>query len=956
MKSSYLALIFFCFVSAANAQTGYYFQTHYSPIENRRDQLHYSIEQDAADRLYFASRQGLLHFDGSNWDLIETPGPTFSIKELDSTVYLAGTYGFGKISNDIYGNFVFSSLNDSSRNYGGITQMEVYGSSLAMTDGLIGYLYTPASQRWEKIESSLPVSAVSVFGPRLMAVNSDTSFVLRGEEALPASYHENGPWLLWERSPADVWVGASSKNELFVIKDNAVVPIGIEDDGYLAESRIVSLSWVSENQLAAGTLRGGVVFLDFEKNKLDQIVNFHTGLPDNETQLLFPDKDDALWVAHSYGFTRISPNIPFKSYNYYPGLDGTLYTSLQFADRVFAGTNLGLFYLDEVKNFEEVVYYIKKNPDTQLTELENRPAKKDGEGGLLSFLKFNKGENKAAEENKAVEEKKEEPQKEEPSDEGKKKGGLFSFLKKNKSKEAEVQEVIEPVVAKKPEALTKRSNQRKSAKTVPPKPQLVKRVKKELQSITFVYKKVMGVEGRISQLIPLNDTELLAAGLAGVFIIKGEEATQIHSEAARRVYYSASQNLILVSTYKGGLLTVNNIDGKWTETVLLENLDDFIQHIFEDRMGRIWLCTSRKLYWTKIENDSLADAGEIKLRNDYLDPVVGVDDEELGVVFMHSKGFFRLNDKALEPFEWRGMQTPARYINSREQLLVSDGRFWHRMGRNLHESNTFQFLNVFEDIISADFERDGDLWIVTADNNFYRIDHTKAFEADYHPFLKQIRSVNNQLLPIGKELTVDQENSSLSFFFNQAEYSGVLKVEYRYRLLGLNGEWSEWSPNNSNIQFSYLPPDQYELQVETRNSFGAVKSLEPVYFKVVPPYWKRPWFYAAELFVFALLLFISSRLTRSERMHLQVVNRLLAFLTIIMIIEFIQTLVESNFETDSSPVISFFLQVSVAFCLLPLESFMRKRLSTKHNQVDELVQSHVSRLRHSIIKPKLKKT
>ncbi len=949
MTRKLLSLLFFVFLSfSLVGQSGYYFQTHFTPIKDKRDQINYSIQQDDVGRLYFANRQGLLQFDGTSWDLVETPGPTFSILLHDSIIYLGGTYGFGRLTNDVYGNLIFKTLVDSSFARIAMSQLIGFNDNIFMTDETNVFSMSTSGGVLDKVSLPLPVSGLTVFDKRLLAINEDTTFVIQGDGNLPKGFYEHGPWVLWEESTSGQWIGANKTSELYVLSDEEVVPLQLDDEGYLLEAGVLTAKWISDNILALGTLRGGVVFVDVKGKKLDQIVNYHTGLPDNETQTLYVDIEQGLWVGHPYGYTRVSPNIPFKSYNYYPGLDGTIYTSRHFDDRVFTGTNLGLFYLDKVENFDEVVYYIKKNPNTQLTvEDKGDKDKKEG-GGILSFLRFNKKEEESA---PVESDTKEKP--EASADDNKKKGGLFSFLKKNKSEDSKPEPTKSEAESAPKTGVAAVINRAKKQITgkgkEEAKPVVVRRVKKELQSITYVYKKISGIEGRISQLVPIGNEQMMAAGLAGVYIVKNDSARQIFSEAARRVFYDSSQDMILISTYKGGLVTVENEAGQWVEKVLLENIDDFIQYIFKDNTGRIWLCTAQKVYWAKIENGILLDAGEIALKNDYLDPVIGIEDATQGVVFVHAKGFFKLAGDQLEQIEWFGVKEPVRYISSGAYLLVSDGRVWHRIGPKTEDKASFSFLNVFDHIVSVDFEKEGDLWVVTADNNFYRIDHSKAFEANYNPFLKQIRSVNNQLLPIGSRWRVEEENSSLSFYYHQTEYSGILQIDYRYRLLGLNDEWSEWSPSNNTIQFSYLPPDKYELQVETRNTFGVVKPLESTLFTVVPPYWQRPWFYAAEFLFFAMLLFLSSRLTKSDRMYVLVLNRLLTFLTIIMIIEFIQTVVEANFETNTSPVLSFFLQVGVALCLMPLESFMRSKLSGKSHKVDEMVQGHVAKLTKGLI-------
>ncbi len=59
----------------------------------------------------------------------------------------------------------------------------------------------------------------------------------------------------------------------------------------------------------------------------------------------------------------------------------------------------------------------------------------------------------------------------------------------------------------------------------------------------------------------------------------------------------------------------------------------------------------------------------------------------------------------------------------------------------------------------------------------------------------------------------------------------------------------------------------FTLLVQSRDIFGQVKDLDPLLFKVLPPYWQRPWFYALEFFVFAGLVLISFRLKQPLQDH-----------------------------------------------------------------------------------------
>ncbi|MEP6796269.1 MAG: hypothetical protein ABJB16_18215, partial [Saprospiraceae bacterium] len=55
-------------------------------------------------------------------------------------------------------------------------------------------------------------------------------------------------------------------------------------------------------------------------------------------------------------------------------------------------------------------------------------------------------------------------------------------------------------------------------------------------------------------------------------------------------------------------------------------------------------------------------------------------------------------------------------------------------------------------------------------------------------------------------------------------------------------------------------------------------------------------------------------------------SRFLSALTVIMLIQFIQTIAEYNISFKSTPVVEFFIQVFIALLVLPVEQFLRSRV------------------------------
>src|SRR6185436_13252481 len=138
---------------------------------------------------------------------------------------------------------------------------------------------------------------------------------------------------------------------------NTITPILLSDKEYVEHHELVNGSWVNDNLLALGTLKGGVVFIDAKTGATKEIIDYNIGLPDNDVLTLFSDRDGGVWAAHEYGFSRIAPSLPFRTYNHYPGLAGNLLSVREIDGQLFAGTSLGLYYLKTEDQYEEIDYY-----------------------------------------------------------------------------------------------------------------------------------------------------------------------------------------------------------------------------------------------------------------------------------------------------------------------------------------------------------------------------------------------------------------------------------------------------------------------------------------------------------------------------------------------------------------------------------------------------------------------
>jgi hypothetical protein len=868
------ALFFSLFISVASvAQTGNYFLSHFSPDEERFNIMCFDIVQDDRGVFYFATQAGILQFDGRNWDLIATAGTIYSIaRSEDGEIYVAGSEGFGKISRDEYGMEVYESLH-KQENAEYIFQIVTLPDRVYFLSERDLFEYSIQTKLVKKQSSTektgLFLALHEMFGKVYVSTEQQGLFEVAGEKINPSRLAiGDSATVIFAVKFNDRYILGTDDNKIYLYREKQRIrEINLQDAGYANASVIMNATWVNDRLIAIGTLRGGVMFVNPVNGATKEIINYNTGLPDNEVFAMVCDKNQNVWAAHAYGFTRISPYLPFSSFRYYPGLEGNLLCATTYGGKVYVGTSVGLFKLEKEEFYDEITYYVEV-PIKAKTTKARQPQK----------------------ETAAVE------------TEDSKKGGFFGFLKRKKKEEAKT-----TAVATTP------------TKNAPPKQRYKreKRTKKILRAAYFKYKKVVGADSKITQLIHWKN-KFIAAGLGGAYEIGAQAATQIIQDPIRFLFASDNSNTLIASTYDDRLHQYK-FDKAWVDTGVIDKINGPINYIFEEDKSTIWFCGFDKILRMTV-TDTAQQVQTLTIDKHNFDQLLGICLNKQ-VYVATSSGFYFYDKRKGVLMEGDTIKKPIAYYATADNMWFRDKHGWYTAGESGGHKN-LQLLSLFSNVryINSDRER-GNMWIITGNNELLRFNSEvqRNDEILFPLILKSIQN-DNQLLPRKNSVEVEQDKSAIKVEVVRPDFIGTRFIEYRYKLAGLNPQWSDWSTQYNVVEFPFLPTGEYTLSIESKDIFGRINELEPVSIEVEPPYWRQPWFYALEFAVFTSLVFLSFRL--SHRYNL--VSRLLSLLSIIILIEFIQTAAGSTFSTNSGPVVDFLIQVCVAFVILPVEGFLRK--------------------------------
>lgn len=105
-----------------------------------------------------------------------------------------------------------------------------------------------------------------------------------------------------------------------------------------------------------------------------------------------------------------------------------------------------------------------------------------------------------------------------------------------------------------------------------------------------------------------------------------------------------------------------------------------------------------------------------------------------------------------------------------------------------------------------------------------------------------------------KNLILPHNKNNITFNFIGISLTAPEKVQYKYKVIGLDDAWSQPIKDNK-ITYPSIPPGSYTFALQATNSDG-VWNKEPVFYEFVisPPWYNTKTFYASVIITLTLLI------------------------------------------------------------------------------------------------------
>ncbi|WP_299366263.1 triple tyrosine motif-containing protein [Winogradskyella sp.] len=390
------------------------------------------------------------------------------------------------------------------------------------------------------------------------------------------------------------------------------------------------------------------------------------------------------------------------------------------------------------------------------------------------------------------------------------------------------------------------------------------------------FKLIEGTKGQVWHLAYLKDT-LFCGHDKGTFVINEGEAKLIEGEMGTWIIKDVNHhpNILLQGNYEGlSVLELKN--GKWSYRNKIEGFDissrylDFIgsnEILISHEYKGVYKTTvdstfSRVLESKKLDIDEGPKSSIVKYQNSIL------YSNRDGVFVYDEKRFSFVKDSLLSEFIKGGNYLSGKLIfdetNNRLWLFSNNDIIYVEPG-TLSSKLKINKISIPHELRNSKVGYEN---ILCIDNNRYLIGTTNGYIiVDINRLKENSKSIkidnisysalHSEFIPLALNETADLSNksNSIAFKYSITDYSNFSAIKYKYRLVGIYDNWSNWTLD-SEVSFENLPHGNYTFEVKAQSGGVESNNLASFTFSIEKPWFLKPLAIAAYILMGLALLFL----------------------------------------------------------------------------------------------------
>ncbi len=820
------------------AQEGYPFISNYV-THKLLDKQVFDISQNGYYVMQFATRKGILIFDSENWQLVNSPDIVLSLfyDTLSNITYAGCSNDFGILERSMNGVYQYQSL--SGMSYAGEVTEIIRNKEeiIFFSADRITKLQVNDNQDAFYIDAEAEEYFAGIFKYHdRIFINSNINGLYEMTDSALLEFPEDVGFadksILFQFpfSENEVMIGTDD-NELILFNGTGFRTFDLKDREYLLESELTGGVNIDDQYFAIATVLGGCLILEKSTGESKYIMNYQNGLPDDEIYSIGIDRNKGIWLSHEYGLSRIDLLLPVKNYNTYPGLKGNVESVAYLDGTLYIGTNEGIFYLGEKKDYLEEEIVIKV--------VEEIPAEKS------AVKKEQKVQGQ-------VEEEPQEPLSKKDLRRLRREERKESKRQETDEKEQEQEKEDRTILQALTETLEKPFRKKRD---VPEKKTTYKKKKiYSLQSITHEFIKIPGLEEKCNELVITGD-RILVGTHAGLYELQNNEVKAIFPEwYIVFIQPSLSGNDLFVGTDERVYL-LGLEDNEWTIKSRYDEIMEEVFSVYQTSENEIWFGCDNVAYRMKMHQDTFGLTPFVFSYQTY-DPVFisGIGNE---LYFHQSSGISVLRGDSIVPYTEIPMASviPVYFFSPEGITWVKSGENWFSLqDEEVYNKSITPFLNIFNDIKNFHLDRDGNLWVLHDNESISKVltAEISGFSQSSYLHMTYIKDQEGQLYNLSNSV-ISYANRSLEFDYTIPCYLKSSSTKYQYYVEGLTEGWSGWS-HSSTLALPYIPPGKYIFRFRAQNVLGTISDEQAVQFHIKPPFWLTIWFFALSFLVLVMIV------------------------------------------------------------------------------------------------------